>query len=122
MGAGQRGDIGKFYCKIFGVSKSVNDGRVNPEGTEAYHEFCRQAFKGKKSNLISMTDGAPAYRCRCEACRHLFEEHHWVNHSRRPQPELSRSTPVVSNVRTKKLRDGMAQKVLLLSLAVSVKW
>ncbi|CAE8642611.1 unnamed protein product, partial [Polarella glacialis] len=90
MGARQRGSIHYLALMPLGVSKSIGEGRVNPEGIEACHKFCGEVFGNRKHNLLSMTDGAAAYRCRCEQCKQWFEEHHWVNHSRKPRGEFSR--------------------------------
>ena len=72
-GARQRGSMQHLALMPLGISKSVGEPRVNPESSEAYHAFCAQAFGENKYNLLSMTDGAPAYRCRCEQCQLWFE-------------------------------------------------
>jgi hypothetical protein len=114
MGARQRGDLSKYALMPLGISRSVDEGRVNPEGKEAYHAFCEEVFGDKKSNLLSMTDGAPTYRCRCERCTLWFEEHHWVNHSRKPMGEFSRPLEaVLSDVATGEKRAGMAGTMTL---------
>ena len=112
MGARQRGDIQKLALWPVGVVESEGDGRVAPESKAAFHEFCRRTSRNAK-NLISMTDGAQAYRCRCAECCCWFLEHHWVNHSRKPFPEFSRSQQVLANATTKELRDGMAGTMTL---------
>jgi len=108
MGARRRGDASAFFMLPCGVSQSIGEGRVPPESSWMYHECSRLAFGGQKHNLVLMTDGAECYRCRCEACRQVFEEHHWVNHSRKPHPELSRSTDVLADVVSRAMRCGMA--------------
>jgi hypothetical protein len=114
IGARQRGSTQHFALMPLGVSKSVGEGRVNPETTEAYHAFCKEVFGNKKHNLISMTDGAASYRCRCEVCQDMFEEHHWVNHSRKPHAEFSRPIPaMMADVVTQETRDGMAGTMTL---------
>ena len=114
IGARQRGSVQHFALMPLGVSKSVGEGRVNPETSDAYHAFLKQVFGNQKHNLISMTDGALCYRCRCEICQAVFEEHHWVNHSRKPLPEFSRPVSgVVSDVETGETRDAMAGTMTL---------
>ena len=108
MGARQRGDLTKFALLPVGVSTSEDEGRVKPESEEAYHAFCRHVFGSQRPGLISMTDGAHAYRCRCEECSVWFVEHHWVNHSRKPRAEFTRSQPVLANRTTLETRAGMA--------------
>lgn len=115
--ARQRGDLSKLFLMPLGVSRSEDDGRVNPETSEAYHAFCRKAFGCVSRNLISMTDGAKAYRCRCAECSAWFVQHFWVNHSRKPIPEFSRSEKVLGDVLTGKERDGMAG-----SMTVDGEW
>ena len=91
---------------------------MNPETTEAYHALCEAAFGCTKYNLLSMTDGAAVYRCRCERCTLWFEEHHWVNHSRKPKGEFSRPIEaVIADVETKELRPAMAG-----SMTVDKEW
>jgi hypothetical protein len=114
IGARQRGSMQHLALMPLGISKSVGEPRVNPESSEAYHAFCAQAFGENKYNLLSMTDGAPAYRCRCEQCQLWFEEHHWVNHSRKPQAEYSRPIDaVVANVATGAQRPAVAGTMTL---------
>lgn len=114
IGARQRGSVQHLALMPLGISTSVGEGRVNLETTEAYHAFCKEVFGNKKHNLISMTDGAASYRCRCGICVELFEEHHWVNHSRKPLAEFSRPIPaVVADVVTKETRAGMAGTMTL---------
>lgn len=109
IGARQRGAIHNFAIAPLGISQSVGEGRVNPEGSEAYHRFCSMVFKDKKHNLLSMTDGNNTYDCRCEQCTTLFEEHHSVNHSRRPVPEFSRPIEaVIADVQTGETREALA--------------
>jgi hypothetical protein len=90
MGARQRGSVDKLALMPLGVSRSVDEGRVNPEGPEAYHRFCKEVFGDQELHLISMSDGAGCYTCRCEICVRIFKEHYAVNHSRRPVRENSR--------------------------------
>jgi hypothetical protein len=90
---------------------------VPPESSRMYHNFCRLAFGERKHNLISMTDGAECYKCRCEDCKLLLEQHHSVNHSRKPVPELSRSTEVLSDVASQTMRSGMAG-----TMTVDAEW
>ena len=89
-----------------GVTQTEGEGRVRPETSEAYHKFCRRAFGAVSRNLLSMTDGAEAYRCRCAECRVWFLEHHYVNHSRWPMPELTRSQPVLDRAGSQDTRNG----------------
>ena len=84
IGARQRGACDKLALLPLGVSRSVDEGRVNPESPEAYHHFTKEVFGHEKRNLISMTDGCSSYKCRCDHCKLLFEEHYAVNHSRKP--------------------------------------
>jgi hypothetical protein len=113
LGARQRGDTGKLALIPLGISKSENEGRVNPESEPAYHTFCRRIFGKESKDLISMTDGAGAYRCRREECRHWFLEHHWVNNSSKQLPELSRSQLVLDDAETRSLRNAMAGTMTL---------
>ena len=108
IGARQRGDVGKLFLLPLGVSRCEGEGRVTPETTEAYHKFCQKAFSEGGQGLISMTDGAPCYRCRCELCKKWFLEHYWVNHSRKPKGEFSRSQDVIGDSITFERKDGMA--------------
>ncbi len=109
IGMRQRGSTEHFALMPLGVSKSVGEGRVNPESSEAYHRFCQEVLGANKHNLLSMTDGAGSYRCRCSKCTLAFEEHHYVNHSRKPNPEFSRPIDaVVADVSTGSQRPSMA--------------
>ena len=93
-----------------GISRSVDEGRVNPETSEAYHAFCREVFGNqRKPALLSMTDGNQSYRCRCEECKFWFEQHFWVNHSAKPHAEFSRPLEaVVANIETLEERPAVA--------------
>lgn len=114
MGLRQRGSMENFALMPLGVCKSVGEGRVSPETSEAYHVFCRQVLRDKKYNLLSMTDGAGCYKCRCEECTCWFEEHHSVNHSRKPRGEFSRPIDaVVADVSTGAQRAAMAGTMTL---------
>ena len=90
------------------ISTSFGHGQGPEETSQMYHGFCRLAFGTRKHNLISMPDGADCYNCRCEECKLWFEEHHSVNHSRKPMAELSRSTVVLADVASRAMRSGMA--------------
>ena len=52
-----------------GITFTEGDGRVAPESEELHHRLCGLAFGGKTYGLVSMTDGALCYRCRCEQCK-----------------------------------------------------
>jgi hypothetical protein len=109
IGARQRGNLATFALMPLGVSKSIGEGRVNPESSEAYHAFCKEVFGDQKHNLISMTDGAQTYRCRCELCTLRFEEHYWVNHSLKPIGEFTRQEPaILADVESGETRAGTA--------------
>jgi hypothetical protein len=108
MGARRRGDESAFFLMPCGITYTDGEGRVAPESEKLYHEFAALAFSSGGDNLVCMTDGAMCYRCRCEECRSRFVEHHWVNHSRKPHPELSRSENIIADVLTKETRNGKA--------------
>ena len=87
---------------------------MNPESDEGYHRFCELAFGNRKANLLSMSDGAMCYRCRCDRCKLWFEEHFAVHHSRKPKGEFSRPLPeVLADVITQEKRPGMAGTMTL---------
>jgi hypothetical protein len=114
IGARQRGNLKNLFLMPLGVSRSVGEGRVNPESEQGYHAFCELAFGSARHNLLSMTDGAMCYRCRCERCCLWFEEHHYVNHSRKPMAEFSRPIEaVVADVATGETRPAMAGTMTL---------
>jgi hypothetical protein len=110
MGARQRGSALHFAIAPAGISRSVDEGRVNPESSAQFHAFCRSVFgTARRPHLISMTDGAVAYQCRCEECQFWFVQHFSVNHSQKPFPEFSRVVQdVIANVQTGATRDGKA--------------
>lgn len=91
-----------------GITFTEGEGRVAPESEELFHRFCGLAFRGQTYGLVNMTDGALCYRCRCEVCKRTFVEHHWVNHSRRPHPELTRPVTVMKDTESGATRDGKA--------------
>ena len=95
IGARQRGNMENLALMPLGISRSENEGRVNPECSDAYHAFCKEVFGVKRHGLLSVTDGNNAYKCRCEQCKTIFEAHYSVNHSRKPLPELTRQEPAV---------------------------
>ncbi|CAK0805234.1 unnamed protein product, partial [Prorocentrum cordatum] len=102
IGIRQRGSTSHFAMMPLG-------GRVAPESSEAYHAFCKEILGDRKYNLLLMTDGAGCYKCRCSDCVVRFEEHHSVNHSRKPKAEFSRPIPaVVADVDTGHTRGSMA--------------
>jgi hypothetical protein len=95
IGARQRGNMDNLALMPLGISRSENQGRVNPESSEAYRKFCKEVFGVKRHGLLSVTDGANTYKCRCQQCKTIFEAHYSVNHSRQPVPEFSRPEPAV---------------------------
>jgi len=105
MGARKRGDESALFLMPAGITFTEGDGRVAQESEELYHRFCGLAFGGKTYGLVSMTDGAGCYRCRCEQCKRTFVEHHWVNHSRRPHPEITRLVTVIKDAESGATRD-----------------
>lgn len=114
LGARQRGSMKHFALAPCGISKSIGEGRLNPESEEAYHKFCQELFGEERCGLIKMTDGARAYLCRCARCQKWFEEHHAVNHSRKPRGEFSRPVDaVVANMVTLETRPSMAGTMTL---------
>ena len=108
MGARKRGDESALFLMPAGITYTEGNGRVAQESEELYHRFCGLAFHGKSHGLVSMTDGASCYWCQCEQCKRTFVEHHWVNHSRRPHPELSRPVTVIKDTKSFATRDGKA--------------
>ena len=52
MGERQRGNMENFAFMPLGTSRSENEGRVNPETSEACHKFCNEVFKKEKHGLI----------------------------------------------------------------------
>ena len=110
MGARQRGSVDKLALMPCGISRSVDEGRVNKESSGAYHKFCREVFgTGKKMNLVKMTDACNTYFCECDACLELFAERHHVNHSRKPIRENTRPLDnMLLDADTGERGDGMA--------------
>jgi hypothetical protein len=108
IGARRRGDVRAMFMLPAAITHTVGEGRVPPESSELFHRFCDVAFGEGTGNLISMTDGCHTYRCRCARCAQRFVQREWVNHSRKPTPELSRSAQVIADVKTRALRPAMA--------------
>ena len=114
IGMRQRGDLSKFFIMPLGMSHCVGEGRVNPESSEAYHSICQMALGDSKHNLISITDRCSSHMCRCERCCNWFEEHHSVNHFRKPLGEFSRPTgAVTADVATLATRPAKAGTVTI---------
>ncbi|CAK0871608.1 unnamed protein product, partial [Prorocentrum cordatum] len=97
-----------YYCFI-GIRQRGSTSHFAMMPLGAYHAFCKEILGDRKYNLLLMTDGAGCYKCRCSDCVVRFEEHHSVNHSRKPKAEFSRPIPaVVADVDTGHTRGSMA--------------
>ncbi|CAK0793904.1 unnamed protein product, partial [Prorocentrum cordatum] len=97
-----------YYCYI-GIRQRGSTSHFAMMPLGAYHAFCKEILGDRKYNLLLMTDGAGCYKCRCSDCVVRFEEHHSVNHSRKPKAEFSRPIPaVVADVDTGHTRGSMA--------------